>query len=59
MRPRSGVHWTRVAVTTGADGRFRAKPTVDGPTYFVAQWTGHGSTAGAGSPAVLVGVTGR
>ncbi|MFL5779932.1 MAG: WD40/YVTN/BNR-like repeat-containing protein, partial [Thermoleophilaceae bacterium] len=53
-----GAHWTRVVTRTAAGGAFHVDVPVERPTYFVAQWVGYGSTAGAGSPAVLVRTTG-
>jgi hypothetical protein len=58
-RGRRGTHWTRVVTRTDARGAFHVDVPVDRPTYFVAQWTGYGSTAGAGSPAVTVAVSDR
>jgi hypothetical protein len=58
LRGRRGTHWTRVATRTDARGAFHVDLRVDRPTYFVAQWTGYGGSAGAGSRATLVRVSG-
>lgn len=58
-RGQLGAHWTRVVTHTDARGAFHVSVPVDRPTWFVAQWTGYGSTDGAGSPAVAVDVGDR
>jgi hypothetical protein len=57
-RGQLGAHWTRVVTHTNERGAFHVDVPVERPAWFVAQWTGWGNSAGAGSVAVPVGVSG-
>jgi hypothetical protein len=53
-----GTRWSQTAVLTDRDGAFHATVKVPVSEYVVAQWEGYGTTAGAGSRALLVRAAG-